>query len=196
MPPSEKDKNFVINTIGKIKYVFLRNNIAPHGANTSNSANKQLNDVIFTSHTRTSKTTDFSQLPRSIQSLSWLQNFNSQKRHINSNTRLVAITTLANSSKKDLKSLSRKDTWPRIEKEQSIWINKLRKNLKSVATQTDPTSNKGRGLHPLDLARHEALFTAYDATPYPLFHKNLNRVFNEEFIAQASKKNSVPLSNR
>ena len=61
-------------------------------------------------------------------------------------------------------------------------------NLFSVSTQTDSTSNKGRGLDPLDPTRHEALFTVYDQTHTPLYRENLNRVFNEEFIAQASKK--------
>ena len=49
------------------------------------------------------------------------------------------------------------------------------------------------GLDPLDPTRHEALFTAYDQTPTPLYRENLNRVFNEEFIAQASKKELSPI---
>ena len=66
-------------------------------------------------------------------------------------------------------------------------------NSISVCTQTDSTSNKGRGLDPLDSTRHEALFTAYDQTPTPLYWENLNRVFNEKFIAQASKKELSPI---
>ena len=66
-------------------------------------------------------------------------------------------------------------------------------NVISVSTQTDSTSNKGRGLDPLDPTRHEALFTVYDQTPTPLYRENLNRVFNEEFIAQASKKELSPI---
>ena len=58
-------------------------------------------------------------------------------------------------------------------------------NLISVSTQTDSTSNKGRGLDPLVPTRQEALFTVYDQTPTPLYQENLNRLFNEEFIAQA-----------
>ena len=65
--------------------------------------------------------------------------------------------------------------------------------LTSVATQTDPTSNKGRGLGPLDLARHEALFTAYDEIPTPLYREHLQYVLNEEFIAQSSKKELSPI---
>ena len=61
------------------------------------------------------------------------------------------------------------------------------KNFISVAKQIDPSSNKGRGLDPLNLARHEALFSAYDETPTPLYRENLNCLFNEEFIAQFSK---------
>ena len=67
-------------------------------------------------------------------------------------------------------------------------------NLTSVANKTYSTSNKGRGLDPLESARHEALFTAYDENPTPLYRENLNRVFNEEFIVQASKKELSPIT--
>ena len=65
------------------------------------------------------------------------------------------------------------------------------KKFNSVATQTDPTSNKVSTLDPLGLARHEALFSAYDETPTPLYCENLNRFFNEVFIAQFSKKKEL-----
>ena len=67
------------------------------------------------------------------------------------------------------------------------------KNPNSVATQTDPTSNKRKGLDLLDLARYQAIFIAYDEYPTPLYRENLNRVFNEEFIAQVSKKDFSPV---
>ena len=67
-----------------------------------------------------------------------------------------------------------------------------------MSTQTDSTSNKGRGLDPLHPTRHEALFTVYDQTPFPLYRQNLNRFFSGEpqslfFIAQASKKELSPI---
>ena len=45
----------------------------------------------------------------------------------------------------------------------------------------------------MDLASHEALFTAYDETPTPLYRENLNRVLNEKFIAQVLKKELSPI---
>ena len=59
--PSDKEKKIVINTIEEIKHALLRNNIAPEGANNSNFANKQFNEVTNKSHTRTDKTTAFCQ---------------------------------------------------------------------------------------------------------------------------------------
>ena len=72
-------------------------------------------------------------------------------------------------------------------------MNQQPPNLISLSTQTDSTSNKGRGLDPLDPTRHGALFTVYDQTPTSLYREKLNRVFNEEFIAQASKKELSPI---
>ena len=40
----------------------------------------------------------------------------------------------------------------------------------------------------LDLLKHEQLYTAYDESPIALYREKLTRIFNEEFIAQASNK--------
>ena len=175
-PRSDKDKNFVINTIEENKHALLRNNIAPHGAN---NANKRYNDVINTSHTSTNKTTAFRPSQRSIQSLCSLHNFNSQNKKIISNIKLVAITTRVNPSKETFK-VPIKKRYRAPNRKQTIHMDQpTPNNLNSVATQTEPTSIKGKGLDPLDLTRHEALFATYDGTPTPLYRENLNLVFNE-----------------
>ena len=123
--------------------------------------------------------------------LSSLLNFNSQNKHISSNNKLVAITTRANPTTESFKvPIKRRFRAPN---KKTIHMDQKPTNkLTSVATQTDPTSNKGRGLDPLDLATHEALFTAYDETPTPIYRENPNRLFNEEFFAQSSKKELSP----
>ena len=62
-----------------------------------------------------------------------------------------------------------------------------------TSTQTDPHSNKGKGLSVLDESKHAELFTAIDNTPTPHYRLNLMRVFNEEFIAENSKKDLGPI---
>ena len=63
----------------------------------------------------------------------------------------------------------------------------------SIATQTDISSNNGRGLSVLDPDKHQNLFEAHDDTPTPEYRENFNRVFNEEFLAQDSKKDLTPI---
>ena len=67
------------------------------------------------------------------------------------------------------------------------------KTLINSSTQTDYTSNKGKGLDVIDESKHEEIFPSYDNTLTPLYRENLNRVFNEEFIAQASIKDLKPI---
>ena len=68
------------------------------------------------------------------------------------------------------------------------------KSFKSSSTQTEYTSNKEKGIDALDPSKHIELFTAYlpiytyNKLPTPLYRENLTKVFNEEFIAEASKK--------
>ena len=40
----------------------------------------------------------------------------------------------------------------------------------------------------MDSTKHAELFTAYQDNPTPLYRKNLAKVFNEKFIAEASQK--------
>ena len=62
--PSERDKNFVINTIEEIKHALLRNNLAPIGASKTTSQLSQQNDVIKANHSRLVKNSAFCHLPR------------------------------------------------------------------------------------------------------------------------------------
>ena len=62
------------------------------------------------------------------------------------------------------------------------------KTVKSSSTQTEYTTNKGKGLDPIDPTKHSELFTAYNDLPTPLYRLNLTKVFNEELLSEASQK--------
>ena len=62
------------------------------------------------------------------------------------------------------------------------------KTFKSSSTQTEYTTNKGKGLDPTDPTKHSELFTAYNDLPIPLYRLNLTKVFNEELLSEASQK--------
>ena len=61
------------------------------------------------------------------------------------------------------------------------------------STQTDRESNKGKNLNAPREDKHADFFTAIDQTPTPEYRQNLMRVFNEEFIAENSKKDIGPI---
>ena len=63
----------------------------------------------------------------------------------------------------------------------------------SCSTQTEFNSNKGNGLDPLDQSKHENLFDAHNDLPTPLYRENFNKVFNEEFLAEASQRELKPI---
>ena len=105
---------------------------------------KQFNDVTHTKHADINKRTTSCHLPCLKQSLSPFLNFNSQIKHINSINKLVAITTRTNPIKQT--SIKRRFKAPN---KKTIHMDQQPTNkLTSVATQTDTTSNKGRGLDP------------------------------------------------
>ena len=47
----------------------------------------------------------------------------------------------------------------------------------------------------IDPDEDQKLFEAHDDTPTPEYRENLNRVFNEELLAQASKKDLTPIND-
>ena len=67
------------------------------------------------------------------------------------------------------------------------------KTLVNSSTQTECTTNKGRGVDPIDPIKHEELLTAHSDIPTPAYRESLNKVFNEEFIAEASSKELKPI---
>ena len=67
------------------------------------------------------------------------------------------------------------------------------KILVNSSTQTKGHSNKGRGLDPIDPSKRQELFTAHAEIPTPAYRENLNKVLNEEFIAEASSKELKPI---
>ena len=64
----------------------------------------------------------------------------------------------------------------------------LTKILINSSTQTDYISNKVKGLDAIDEPKHEDFFPSYSDPPTPFYRENLNKVFNEEFIAEAPSK--------
>ena len=136
-PTSDRDKNFVINTIEEIKHALLRANIAPNGATNKNTEQNQSYDVTSTKHAHSDETTAFRQLPHTKQSLSSLRklNYNSQIKHSRSIQNLVAITTRANPTKETFKiPIQRRFRAPNKNK---IHMDQQPPNLISVSTQTD-----------------------------------------------------------
>ena len=67
------------------------------------------------------------------------------------------------------------------------------KTFTSCSTQTEFNSNKGKGLDPLDQSKHENLFDTYNHLPTPVYRENFNKVFNEEFLAEASQQELKPI---
>ena len=68
------------------------------------------------------------------------------------------------------------------------------KVFNNSSTQTDYISNKGKGLNPIDQTKHVELFDAYNDLPTPSYRENLNKVFNEEFLAEISQ-GPIPYKN-
>ena len=137
-PPSDKDKNFVINTIEEIKHALLRSNIAPNEATNKNTEQKQSYDVTSTKHAHSNETTAFRQLPHTKQSFSSLRklNYNSQIKLTRSIQNLAGITTCANPTKDTFKiPIQRRFRDPNKNK---IHMDQ-QTNLISVSTQTDST---------------------------------------------------------
>ena len=60
-------------------------------------------------------------------------------------------------------------------------------NIISIATQTDDINNIGQGRNPLLSKQQYNQFTDIDYDSSPDYLKNLCKVFNEEFIAEATK---------
>ena len=64
-------------------------------------------------------------------------------------------------------------------------------NTKTIATQTEETSRKGRGRSPIRLDPTNPIFPLSNATDMPQYRKNLAQVFGVEFVADASAKDNT-----
>ena len=62
------------------------------------------------------------------------------------------------------------------------------KTFTSSSTQTDETSNKGRGRTPLRSDPEISIYTLGNQANMPEYRKNLAQVFREEFLAEATLK--------
>ena len=196
-PPSEADKNFVINTINGITFALIKSSITPNGSSEF-IADKKLvnsNDVINPLQNNSERNNAFCLKQLRNQSL---YTSSIAFSHINpnsnlSNSKLIAITARKNPLKETFQVPIKKRFRAPNQKLQMEQSTSTPKTLINSSTQTDYTSNKGKGLDVIDESKHEELFPSYDNTPTPLYRENLNRVFNEEFIVQASIKNLKPI---
>ena len=69
------------------------------------------------------------------------------------------------------------------------------KQSRDISTQTDLESNKGKAISVIQDHKNAELFTAIDDLSTPDYRQNLMRVFNEEFLAEHSKKDLGPIIN-
>ena len=157
-----------------------------------------MTSYLITKHTAI-KNHAFSLNSHSLQSHSFqphlLTPSNMNQRKFVYNSEIVAITT-RNNLNKDTYSIPIQQRFRAPNKKQLLQIetdNPQPKTLVNSSTQTECSSNKGRGLDPIDPSRHPELFTAHADTPTTAYRKNLNKVFNEQFIAEASSKELKPI---
>ena len=203
--PNIEDNNFVINAIDEIKFNLIKNDLTPNGVNAHSSDTKQVynNDVIYINQTCSDQNNAFCLNTHRLQSHSFHPNlltaskFNSQKVQINSTNsiipEIVAITTRNNPNKETYSiPILKRPRAPNKKLQMETETNQP-KNLVNSSTQTEGHSNKGRGLDPIDPSKHQELFTAHSEIPTPAYRENLNKVFNEEFIAEASSKELKPI---
>ena len=197
-PPSEKDKNFVINTINET-FALIKNSITPSGASEFIADKKLVNSnhVINALQNNSERNNAFCLKQLRNQSL---YTSSIAFSHINpnsnlSNSKLIAITTQKNPLKETFQVPIKKRFRAPNQKLQMEQSTSTHKTSINSSTQADYTSNKGKGLDVIDKSKHEELFPSYNNTPNPRYRENLNRVFTEEFIAQASIKDLKPIND-
>ena len=196
IPPSEEDKNFVINTIDELKFALIRNALTPIGATKATNQNADIKQVSndVTSPKQNNNTAPNAFCLNSIENKlhsdsTYINPPNLNKTTLTDCTNLVAITTRQNPLRDTFNVPIRKRNRapnkrnnPQVENPYSF------KTFKTSSTQTEFTTNKGKGLDPLAPTKHSELFTAYNDLPTPLYRLNLTKVFNEELLSEASQK--------
>ena len=205
--PTDEDKNFVINTIEEIKLFITRNSLSPNGASNSfspkgaiNSTNQNTdteldkNEVINPKHTsnKTNNVFCFYTLTNQSHINSHSLNPNSILKLLNKN--FVGITTRRNPNK-DTFNIPFKRRFRATNKSKNPQMEQSNnsKTFTSCSIQTEFNSNKGKSLDPLDYSKHENLFDAYNDLPTLAYRENFNKVFNEEFLAEASQRDLKPI---
>ena len=198
IPPSDEDKNFIINAIEKTKFFLLRNALTPNGATISTyqfTDTKQVkNDVINTKQVYSNTNSAFCLHTFKIQVDNRLHSFNPKPTKTQIPFKLVyknivGITTRHNTIKETFNiRITRRSRAPNRIKKLQMEQPSGSKSFTNLSTQTEYTSNKGKGLDSLDHTKHLDLFTAYQDLPTPTYRENLNKLFNEEFLMEASQK--------
>ena len=97
------------------------------------------------------------------------------------NENIVGITTRQNRSKETFNVPTiRRPRAPNKTKRSQMEQRSSSKNFTHSSTQTEYTSNKGKGLDTLDPTKHAELFTVYQDTPTHLYRETLSKVFKLE----------------
>ena len=192
---NEDDEKFVINLIEEMKHAILKQSINSFGSNkptgnsnqSESSIQNERNDVNHAkenTHTKENAFCHSNSKSKSLLSHSLLTRIK---------PKLIAITTRARPKLNTFQiPINTRFRGPnKIKTPMEIEI--PNKNVRDNSTQTDIDSNKGKGLLPLIPDKHEELFKAIDDKPTPDYRSNLKKVFNEEFIAENSKKDLGPI---
>ena len=200
IPLSEEDKNFVINVIDELKFTLIRNTLTPNGAIKAINQNADIkqvsNDAISSTQNNNTAPNAFclnSNENKLHSHSTYLNSLNQKKSTSTDFSNLVAITTRQNPLHdtfqvpihKRYRAPNKQN--PQTENHPQMENSNTGKTFKTSSTQTEFTTNKGKGLDPIDPSKHSELFTAYNDLPTPLYRLNFN-VFNEELLSEASQK--------
>ena len=192
---NEDDKKFVINLKQEMKHAILKQSINSFGSNkpTGNSnqseslTQNERNDVKHAKENTHTKDNAFCQSKSKSKSLL------SHSPLTRIKPKLIAITTRARPKLNTFEiPINKRFRGPNKNKT-PMEIQVPNKNVRDNSTQTDIESNKGKVLSSLIPDKHEELFKAINDTPTPDYRFNLMKVFNEEFIAENSKKDLGPI---
>ena len=201
IPPSEEDKNFVINVIDELNFTLIRNTLTPNGAIKATNQNadiKQVNNDVISSKQNNNTAPNAFRLNSIENKLhshpTYLNSLHPNKTTSTDYSILVAITTrqkpLHDTFQVPIHKRYRAPNKqnPQTEIPPQMENPDTSKTFKSSSTQTEYTTNKGKGLDPIDPTKHSELFTAFNDLPTPLYRLNLTKVFNEELLSEASQK--------
>ena len=181
IPTSEEDKNFVINVIDELKFTLIRNTLTPNGAVKATNQNADIkqvsNDAISSTQNNNTAPNAFclNSIENKLHSDStYLNSLNQNKITTTDCSNLVAITTRQKPLHDTFQVLIHKryrapnKQNPQIENPPQMENPDTGKTFKTSSTQTEYTTNKGKGLDPIDPTKHSELFTAYNDLPTPL----------------------------